>query len=196
MLGLMMIYIEIAKDNPWVYLSIFLFVPVSQFLVTPLFRLIGLYNYLSPMLLVYSPNPKSYDIHNGTSFDYLFVMKGVSPGADWKNKMLVYYMEGLLEIIRRIEEKELPDTVVIKGSSYFFSERTVERIGFELYKTNPFVVINIILNYLDLLWMYSLAHEKLRFPGLGQIKAARISGEDLVKSKPTIERIHKYLTKT
>ena len=174
-------------------LLLFFFGPIVQFAFTPFFTLIGSYKYLSPMLLVYNPSHIKYDLHNGTSFDYLIVLKGYKSGRGLKNKILEYYLEGMLKLVSEIENKNLPDKVQVTGSSYFFSDRTAQNLGFELSDASTAEKFNIIINYLDLTWMYSLANGKLSFPDLNNVKNAKITGKKLVENKLKLERLCAYL---
>lgn len=183
------LWFELNLRNPLFYLLIFLFVPLLQFLATPIFTLGGLYKYVSPMLQVYSPNTKKYDIHNGTSFDYLMVMRGVKRGAELRKKLLGYYIDGLLYIIEEIEKCKLPSELVIRGSSYFFSQSTANRLGFKIAETGMAEKMNIVINYLDLLWMYSLSWGKLAFPSIKATKTAEITAADLLKSKGKLQEL-------
>lgn len=186
-------WVRLIDQSIFAFLLIFIMVPLLQFLVTPLFRLLKVYTYLSPMMLVFAANKRSLDLHNGTSFDYLFNMRGVKPGKSWQNKMLSFYLEGLLNIIHEIEHKALPETVIIRGSSYFFSDRTAHRLGFEVLKTSLPEKINIVFNYLDLLWMYSLSKGKLTFPNLKNIKTVKTSGTKLVGEKQRLLILKEFI---
>ncbi|MEM7659182.1 MAG: hypothetical protein AAF399_23885 [Bacteroidota bacterium] len=174
-------------------LSFFFMIPIVQFLQTPFMTLRGQYQYVSPMLLVFGASDAKYDLHNGTSFDYWYMMRKVPSGIKARQVMLVYYLQGLLEIIRRLEAEEVPLTLEISGTSYFFSESTAERLGFEVGKPDSGLFFNLIINYLDLLWMYSYAQGKLAFPKLSTSKKAKITGEKLLEGKASMERLYKRL---
>lgn len=193
---ILLAWVYLTTINLWLaYLLVFIITPLYQFFLTPMLTLSGTYTYLSPMLLVFQPSDKRYDLHNGTSFDYLMVLKGKKPGIEIRNSILFYFIEGLLVIINKIEKGELPETVEVRGSSYFFSENTATRLGFKLSKTGFSEQANILINYLDLLWMFSIANGKLTFPSLKAIKTASIIGSDLVAKKDFLIQLLNFLNR-
>ena len=76
---------------------------------------------------------------------------------------MTYHLEGLLKLIKLIENKLL-ETVNIIGTSYFFSERTLNNLGFQIEKATLFYRINLFINFIDLFWMYSLSKGKVTIP--------------------------------
>ena len=185
--------IEQGSENPLIYASFILYVPISQFLYTPLFKLTGGYTYYSPMLLGYMANEQQIDLHSGTSFDYLFVFRNQRAGVSLRNKLLLYHCEGLLNIISQIENKRIPESVQIVGTSYFFNERTLQKLGFQIEKATLFYRANLFINFIDLFWMYSLSRGKLSFPALWDAKKAAIKGDKLVAQKKHLEMLYARL---
>ena len=59
---LAVLIIEKGSGNPVFYAAFILYVPISQFLYTPIFKLTGGYTYYSPMLLGYMVNEKQIDL--------------------------------------------------------------------------------------------------------------------------------------
>jgi hypothetical protein len=182
--------IENGYSNPIYYLLFIIYVPVGQFAFTPIFKLIGVYKYYSPMLLGYMANEKQIDLHSGGSFDYLFVMRKYRAGIEIRTNLLIYHIEGLIKIIQQIENKSIPETVNIVGTSYFFNDRTLSKMGFEIVNPSLFYRLNLFINFIDLIWMYSLSQGKLSIPKLWNVKKASISGAKLVESKKVIEEIY------
>src|SRR6056297_63914 len=84
-LGLLLTgWIQHVNESPIWAAGIFVMVPIIQFFSTPLFTLLGIYTYYSPMVVSLGSNDRVINLHNGTSFDYLLEMRRVKPGLPWK----------------------------------------------------------------------------------------------------------------
>jgi hypothetical protein len=182
-----------GNDNSIYYFGFLFYVPVSQFLFTPIYALTGGYTYYSPMLLGYMANDKQIDLHSGTSFDHLFVLRKYPSGTPLRNRILLYHLEGLLQLIQLIQEKRIPESVNIVGTSYFFNDRTLIKLGFQIENASLFYRINLLINGIDLFWMYSLSQGKLAIPTLWNAKKASIRGNQLVENKHKLRAIYQHL---
>ena len=182
--------IEKGYDQPLYYLAFILYVPISQFLYTPIFKLTGGYTYYSPMLLGYMVNEKQIDLHSGTGFDHLFVLRKIKSGVELRNRLLAYHVEGLLHIISQIENKQISESVTIMGTSYFFNDRTLHKLGFQIENASAFYRANLFLNFLDLTWMYSLSRGKFSIPSVWDAKKASIQGSALVGQKNSLAALY------
>lgn len=111
-----------------------------------------------------------------------------------RNRLLLFQLEGLKKITQMIEDKAIPESVNLVGTSYFFSNRTVQRIGFELIEPSFFYRINLLVNFLDLLWMYSLAQGKWAIPKVWQAKKVQITGQKLVEHKVQLDALYEKLS--
>jgi hypothetical protein len=195
MIGLMLgiTIIDKGYSHPLFYLAFIIYVPISQFLFTPIHKLTGGYTYYSPMLLGYMANDKQIDLHSGTSFDHLFVLRKYKSGTEFRNRIMMYHLEGLLRLIQLIEEKHIPASVHIIGTSYYFSKRTLSNLGFQTEKATLFYRVNLFINFIDLFWMYSLSKGKLAIPTVWDAKKAKITGDALVVQKTKFEGIYQKL---
>lgn len=96
------------------------------------------------------PNHIQIDLLRG-SFDYLFVMRNFKIGIESRNRILIYHLEGLLNIIMQIENGSIPESVNIVGTSYFFNKRTLYKLGFKQKSPSWFYRINLLILFrLDL----------------------------------------------
>jgi len=185
----MFFFIEKAHQHSLWNLSFLVYVPIAQFTLTPFFRLVGIYTYYSPMLLGYMANKRQIDLHSGGSFDYLLVMRKYNAGVEMRNRLLMYHLEGLVFLASQIENGRVPDTVQVVGTSYFFNERSLRKMGFEVVKPSLFYRLNLFVNFIDLFWMYSLSQGKVSVPKVWEAKKATISGAGLRQSKNQIEQL-------
>lgn len=189
-----MMLIEIGSVQPFFYLLIFIYLPLGQFSLAPIFTLTGVYTYYSPMLLGYMANMDQIDLHNGTSFDYLFVMSKYKRGIDIRNRILIYHLEGLLNIINKIENGVIPPSINIIGTSYFFNERSIAKFGFELEKPSIAYRLNLMVNFIDLTWMYSIAKGEFSIPEVWKARKAKVNGSKLISNKGFIIELHAKMT--
>ena len=187
--------IEKGHSQPLFYLLFLIYVPIVHFAATPFFTLVAIYKYYSPMLLGYMANDNQIDLHSGGSFDYLFVMRKYKSGIEMRNRLLIFHLEGLIYIIRQIENNSISEKVNIVGTSYFFNNRTLYKMGFEVENPSLFYRLNLIANFIDLFWMYSLSQGKLSIPKIWNTKNAKISGAKLIESKKMIEELYEKLNR-
>jgi hypothetical protein len=99
----------------------------------------------------------------------------------------------ILNIIQLIEDKRIPESVNIIGTSYFFNNRTLKNLGFQIEKPSNFYRLNLLLNFIDLFWMYSLSRGKVAIPSVWDAKKASILGSDLIENKTKLEVLHQKL---
>jgi hypothetical protein len=102
-------------------------------------------------------------------------------------------VEGLLNLITKIENKQISESVTIVGTSYFFNDRTLAKLGFQIEKASLFYQLNLFINFIDLWWMYSLAKGKISLPALWNAKKARIQGAQLCAQKVILEGLYQHL---
>ncbi len=189
------ILVEAGYVQPIYYLLFLIYLPILQFSFTPIFKLSGIYTYYSPMLLGYMANEKQIDLHSGGSFDFLFVMRRFNVGAETRNRILLYHLEGMLNIISLIEENKVPSSVNIVGTSYFFNDRTINKLGFEQEKPSILYRINLMANFIDLIWMYSIARGKFSIPKIWSAKKVKINGSKLVDKKEVIMELSERMSR-
>lgn len=162
--------------------------PLAVCTMTPLMRVSGYFIYYSPMLLGIK-SKKKLDLHNGTTFDYLLNMKLKDKGIKARYRILAYYLEGLLKIINEIEDGKISDSISIEGTSYFFSDNTAERLGFELRKPIFYYYFNFIFNFTDLTLMYSYSKGRFTIPRIFKIKRAVITPAKLCSQKESLKSL-------
>lgn len=182
-------YFVSSIDSLWRLPLLIFALPILQFCCTPLFRLLKIYKSLSPTVFSIFPSPKKYELHNITTFDYLQQFSWSDKGKPIQRKLLVNYAKAFLNIIDQIEHQQIPESVLIIGHSYFFSERTAKKLGFEMIPADKITVFCSCLNAVELIFLYSFSQGKWTIPKFWQVKAMFISGKELCKRRAIIQRL-------
>lgn len=172
-------------------LVFFLILPLIMFLSTPFMRVAGIYKYYSPLFLTFGETGKRFEIHSGPSIDYFLDLQGIKPGQEMQRTVLAFYMQGILSIAAKIEQGEVPpEEVEVVGTSYFFSDRSAERMGFEVGAAGWLHRINLMANIVELTFLHSLSAGKLEIPNLLKVKRASMTGKRLLEHRDYIERLY------
>ena len=170
-----------------------LFFPVAlsvfQFCLTPLLRWSGVYYYHSEMLKATLRTGRTWEIHGGTAWDYIHLFRLSESGAAATRRLLLLYLEGLLDIARLVESGAIPAETTVTGTSYFFSERSARRLGFRIEPAGPRLRAVLVLYYLDLVLLYSFARGRVAFPNVLRARRAAIRAADLAARRGEIESL-------
>ena len=179
--------------RPYGLLLLPIIAPILNLVTVPLMRLIGFYKYLNPYVISTVQTDEKYDLHNVFTFDYLVNFKWADRGKKAQKILLGHYFKALLTIIDRIENQQLSPNVTITGNSYFFSDRTADKLGFTVTKGSWFWIINSSLQFIELTYLYSFSQGKWSMPKFWKVKQAQIVGSDLVLKKELIQGLVKRL---
>lgn len=176
-------------SKPYGLLLLPVLAPLLNLVSVPFLRLVGVYKYLNPYVISTVQTDKEYDLHNVFTFDYLVNFTWSDRGAYVQKTLLGHYFKALLTIIERIESGQLSPEVKVVGHSYFFNDRTAEKLGFTISKASVFWIVNSAMQFIELSYLYSFSKGKWAFPKFWKVKRAEIVGKDLVAKKERIEKL-------
>lgn len=179
---------------PFWFITIPVIKTICHFSVVPLMRLSGLIIYYSPMLLAIRTDDNILELHNGTVFDYILNMKWRHKGSYASKYIMINYLNGLLKIIKEVEEKKIPGNITILGISYIINKKTAEKLGFTVEKPSTYRRMLFLIDYFTLFLMYSYSKGKIAFPNVFDPKKIKISSGKLVESKEKILQIASAIT--
>ena len=183
------VFVLVAPGLPGSFASWPVAVSLWQLSVTPFCRATGIYRYHSPMLKATFRTTRTYEVHGGTSWDWLGLFRFRDRGARAARQVMVWYLEGFLDVAARIERGELPPSIEITGTSWFFRPGTARRLGFEIRPAGFRLRFNLLLNALDLWLTYSFTRGRLALPDILDVKKAVIRGDELVRRRGQISRL-------
>ncbi len=180
-----------------IYLIVIIIFPITLSIIAPFFDVPSLKKsggliYYSPLFVSEKPKNGVIKIHGGTLFDYVFVIDRKLNARQRKTFIMQKYLEGLLKLLEQMENNEL-ENLKIRGTSYIINNRTAQRIGFKVVKTDFIQKLILIYNYFNVLITLSIAKGKLSFPKLNATKTFEIQCSKLLKRKAFIGNLNEKL---
>jgi hypothetical protein len=180
------------------YFPIIILITITISIIAPFFDIPSLKKsgkliYYSNLFVTEKESKGIIKIHGGSLLDYVFVLDKSLNASQRTNYILQKYLEGLLNLIEDCE-KNGKNMVKIKGTSYIINERTANKIGLKLSKTDLLQKLLLIFNYPNILVSSSFAKKKISFPKLNQISTFENEVNQLIKRKAYILELKNKLS--
>lgn len=166
---------------------------VAPFIDVPAMKQKGNLIYHSPLFVSEKPRNGVVKIHGGSLFDYVFVLESKMNGNQRTNLILQQFLEGLLHLIE--SNKNDRDELTIRGTSYIINERTANKMGFRVVKTDPIQKLILIFNYINVMITYSIAKKKISFPNINHTITFECKLNELIQHQDFIDNLNTKLKK-
>jgi len=173
---------------PWSLPLLFVVVPAAQFALTPVWRRSGVYRYRSRVLFTVRRGAREMELHGGTLYDYVVGMRWADRGLRATRELGRGYLVGLLGVIADVEAGRIAADTRITGTSYFFSERTMRKLGFGLQPAGFLDRLHLLLDGLSLTAMYSYSRGRFAVPRIRRARRAVTTAAELARHRPEVER--------
>ena len=165
---------------------------IAPFFDTPFLKKSGDLMYHSTLFLSEKLKKGVITIHGGTLLDYVFVIDRKMSGKQRTTFIVQQYVEGLLALIEQYENRKFGN-IRIRGTSYIINQRTAQRVGFKIVRTDYIQKLILTYNYFNILITYSIAKDKLSFPKLRETMTFETNLSDLVERKKSIRELNETL---
>lgn len=191
-----LIVLTLSLISGWYVLTL-LSIAITLSIVAPFFDIPSLKKrgeliYYSSLFITEKEKDGVIIIHGGSLFDYVFVINKKMNGKERTNFILQQYLEGILNLID-IFGKQHNTSVKIKGTTYILNERTANKIGLRIIKTDFVQKLILVYNYVNILLSNSFAKKKLSFPSINNIKTFESEISELIERKEVIEELNNKL---
>ncbi len=184
-------FLLLPKGVYWLLAAI-LWLPLisvlESLLLTPLYALIRRFTYYSPLLLA-TASPQGLDLHVGTLYDYVTHLRWRDRGARAQRQVVRYMLQGLMAICDAVAEGRLSAHTEITATSYFFSNSSVEKLGFVAGKAFSGQKLNLLMEFLSLTLRLSFIRGRWCWPDLKQSKSIQTTAGELLLHRPVIVKM-------
>ena len=192
LLGLIREKLTFPYDIFLIIFFLYFIMPIEDLMCAKLNNLLGFYKYYSKLLIGVNNKKKNLLIlHNAPLLDYVCLYFNFRKQKKRITSKLVlsYFLKGLLKIINQVEKNIISENTVIIGTSYFFNERNMNKLGFTIIKQKKYYYCKFIITYLNIMLKHLLIKHNFSFPNVFRIRTAVITAKKLVENKSNIEKI-------
>ncbi len=147
---------------------------ILRWLSTPLLRRIGFYRYYAPLFFIQPFGRNRVELHLGTTWDLMKAQR-LSPQAIMSS--LVMGISGLVADAKR---GRLQPELKVRATTYFLSESTLTRFGFDVRRPNVLEYLAFIGNYAEVCILRSVVAGRLQFVDLRRVLMAETTVQTLV----------------
>jgi hypothetical protein len=184
-------------DLRWLPLLVaapFVMAPLESLLFTPLYALTGRFTYHSAMLLSTRAADGALELHTGTLLDYVTFLDRSRRGPQATRVVLAEIVRGLLAIATAVERGSVAPATEVRATSYFFSLRTLERLGFRMRPAPRLVVLNLATAFVSVALRLSWVRGQPSFPDLSRVRQGIVPAGELARRAPELRRVLAHLT--
>ncbi|WP_456464341.1 hypothetical protein [Lutibacter sp.] len=168
---------------------------IAPFFDIPTLKKNGKLTYYSSLFIAEKEKNGKIIIHGGSLFDYVFVIDKKLNGKQRTNFILQKYLEGLLNLIDTCVKND-NTSVKIKGTTYILNDRTANKIGLKIIKTDFIQKLVLTYNYVNVLISNSIAKRKISFPKMNNIRTFESELNELIERKEFIRELNNKLKNT
>jgi len=165
---------------------------IAPFFDIPALKKKGKLIYYSSLFIAEKEKNGTIITHGGSLFDYVFVIDKKLNGKQRTNFILQKYLEGILNLMD-VCEKNHNTSVKIKGTTYILNDRTANKIGLKIIKTDFIQKLILIYNYANVFISNSIAKRKISFPRMNNIKTFESELNELIDRKEFIRELNNKL---
>jgi hypothetical protein len=188
-------FLLLPKGIYWLFAAILLLplIPVLEgLLLTPAYARAGRFTYYSPLLLA-TKSAQGLDLHVGTLYDYIIQLNWSERGVQSQRQAMLLILQGLLSICDSVAEGKLSAQKEITATSYFFSHRSVEKLGFTLSSGSFEEKLNLAMVYLSLVLRLSFIRGRWSLPDLKRIRRIHTTAGALLQQRAGIAKMCAHL---
>jgi hypothetical protein len=154
-----------------------------RWITTPLFKLMGVYAYYSPMMFTVPFGPRTLELHVGTSWDF-FQQNNLT-----EQQIIHHLARGLLGLLDAADNGLVPMTMKLRGTVYYFRTDTLRRFGFRSRRMNPVETLIFLLNWLELCILHSLMKRRIALVSLSSVRVVNATIEEISARRSEIRRL-------